>query len=614
MDFDTHVPAPTIKVNGAPLLPTMAPNVARIVVEGQRNLPTMCEVEFQDDDTTIADNPMMRPGVTLKVESAPASEDPTQRSLGALFDGEIVAVEASFTPHGGKRLVLRAYDKSYRLHGQRRTKSYLMQSDSLIVQQVCSAAGVTAQVQATTTMHPYVLQHNQTDWEFVQQRARECGFEVGMNPLGMLSFRRSGPDPTAGVPQRLAFGANLLSFRTRVTSAEQAKATKAQAFNGELKQKVVGAALPVPPENTVNDPQLSPTMLGTRFGKDDQQSHVPFDLPLAATEHATARRTHKASASFEAEGRCIGNPAMRPGGKVSVSDVGKTFSGSYTLTTVRHVFDASGYVTEFTVSGSHDRSLLGLAQPGAATGLAGRDTGGRVYGLVVAQVTNSTDEKQLGRVKVKFPWLDDTEESSWAPVAMVGGGPGKGFQDVPEVGDTVLVGFEHGDMRRPYVLGGLYNLTDKPPAFPLTPPKIAGGKTNLRVYQTRAGHKLEFDDTTGTESITIQSKGGAKIVVTDAPQESIAITDKSGKNSITIDGAAQKVVINATADIQLKATANLKLEATGNMELKAMGQLKLEGTGGVDIKTPAMLNVEGATSTVKGNGQLTLRGGMVMIN
>src|SRR6516162_486840 len=88
----------------------------------------------------------------------------------------------------------------------------------------------------------------------------------------------------------------------------------------------------------------------------------------------------------------------------------------------------------------------------------------KIYGLVVGIVTNNKDPDGLGRIKVKFPWLDDKLESWWARLAYPMVGKKMGFFYLPEINDEVLVGFEHGDVRFPYILGSLYNGVDKPPA------------------------------------------------------------------------------------------------------------------------------------------------------
>ena len=82
--------------------------------------------------------------------------------------------------------------------------------------------------------------------------------------------------------------------------------------------------------------------------------------------------------------------------------------------------------------------------------------------MVNALVSNIDDPDELGRMKVTFPWLGDKSESHWARVAVPGAGNERGVLIMPEVGDEVLVAFDHGDPRLPYVIGGLYNGKDKP--------------------------------------------------------------------------------------------------------------------------------------------------------
>ena len=87
----------------------------------------------------------------------------------------------------------------------------------------------------------------------------------------------------------------------------------------------------------------------------------------------------------------------------------------------------------------------------------------RIYGVVVGVVTNNQDPEELGRVKVKFPWLSDADESDWARIATPMAGNEKGIYFLPEVDDEVLVVFEHGDLRFPYIIGALWNGQAPPP-------------------------------------------------------------------------------------------------------------------------------------------------------
>ncbi|MDX1620631.1 MAG: VgrG-related protein [Nitriliruptorales bacterium] len=598
--FDAHAPTPSVSIGG-PLSPLLSEKLHRIVVEAQRDAPAMCEIEFWDDDLRAVDDPTLLPGLPLTVESAPASEDPTHRSLGPLFEGEIVAVEPRYTPEG-TRVVVRGYDACHRLHRSRKTRTFLMQPDNVIVSQIASEYGLAPRVDPTPGMSEYLCQANQTDWEFLCERAREIGFEVSVSQ-SQLVFRKAGADPLAGIPQQLELGENLLSFRARATAAEQPTTTKLQSWNAIQKIPVMGLA-PVPvSENTPGDPTLLPQTIALQFGTtDDVETDEALDLQPSAMQRAQARRDHLAGVAFEAEGTCLGNPAMVPGGQISLQGTGMRWSGTYTLSSVRHAFDGDGFLTHFTVNGRHDRSLLGLTNPGAARRADPGDAAD-LGSPVVAKVTNTQDPLQLGRVKAEFPWLGDMAESNWAPVVAMGAGSGKGWQITPEVGDQVLVTFEHGDVRRPYVLGGIHNAQDLQPE-PLG--AVAGGQTNLRVFKTRAGHVMTFDDTPGMEAVSIETHQGSKIVVQEGPTNEIVISDASGQNEIKIDGASSA--------ISIKSGANLTIESVANLDLKATGQVKIEGQGGVEIKSAAMLNVEGSTTSLKSNGPMTVQGTPIKLN
>lgn len=182
---------------------------------------------------------------------------------------------------------------------------------------------------------------------------------------------------------------------------------------------------------------------------------------------------------------------------------------------------------------------------------------GRVVGVVPALVTNNDDPDKQGRVKVKFPWLSDREESDWARVAGPYAGKGRGLYVLPEVGDEVLVAFEHGEVARAYVLGALWNGVD-------TPPADDGDGRDRKVLRTRSGHLIRLDDSDGAEKIEI--------------------LDKTGKNTLTVDSAANTVTIAADRDIVLKAPqGTVKIEAQ-KVEMTASGEAKLEASGTMTVK------------------------------
>jgi uncharacterized protein involved in type VI secretion and phage assembly len=174
--------------------------------------------------------------------------------------------------------------------------------------------------------------------------------------------------------------------------------------------------------------------------------------------------------------------------------------------------------------------------------------GGRWYGVFPATVTDIMDPEGLGRVKVTLPWSADTGSDrydGWARVATLMGGKNRGSWFVPDVDDEVLVSFEGGDVRRPFVLGGLWNGVDSPPET-----MDGGGRNFKKVIRSRNGVKITLDDQDGQEKLILETPGGQKITMKDGPG-AVEIVDSNGNSmkletaGITVTAAA-KVTINAS--------------------------------------------------------------------
>jgi len=199
---------------------------------------------------------------------------------------------------------------------------------------------------------------------------------------------------------------------------------------------------------------------------------------------------------------------------------------------------------------------------------------GRVFGVTAGLVTNNQDPDGLGRVKVKFPWLSDDNESDWIRIATMMAGGDRGSFFLPEVEDEVLCAFEHGDINRPYVIGALWNGVEKPPE------SNSDGNNNIRKIRSRSGHEIIFDDngSAGQEKVEIHTKAGHKIVLDDSlGQEKIEISDKTGSNSIVIDSVQNSITISSSLQLKIKASI-IEIEADSMLTIKAGAILTLQGS------------------------------------
>jgi phage baseplate assembly protein V len=210
-------------------------------------------------------------------------------------------------------------------------------------------------------------------------------------------------------------------------------------------------------------------------------------------------------------------------------------------------------------------------------------------GVYPAIVTNINDPDKTGRVKVKYPWIDDQLESGWIRCMSFGGGAERGFLWLPEVNDEVMVMFEHGDFNHPFILGGLHNGKDK---MPETTP-VQNGKVELRTIKTREGHIVRFNDKSGEQKIEIIDCKDNTSIVMDTQNKKITITSKG------------EIQVDADADIIVNTKKNAKI----NVDMNADVIVKQNAT----VTVTQNITIKGMNITIQANGTLTLKGNKVDI-
>jgi phage protein D/phage baseplate assembly protein gpV len=564
----TRAQFPFVGIDGTAIREDLRREIVEAWVDDHLVLPDSFLVRFRFDDPAMWDNLRARIGQEIEIRSGALGES----ADATLVKAEITSIEAIFE-HGKRYLIIKGYDASHRLQSGRKTRSFNNVSDSDLARRIADDAGLdVGTIESTTTVHDHVSQINTTDWDFLRTRAQEIGYKVGVRD-GQFTFVSAdgsgggagggGVLGGAGGGAELTVGQGLLMFRPRVTGAQQVSQVEARGWDMNRKEAVTHEASAETTSVTLDESGWTPSALADTFGG---PSYLTCELPIATD--AEARSVAEAtvediSSSFaEAEGTAEGNPRLVTGGTVTISGSGP-FDGEYLVSHTRHRFDEDGYHTDFEVAGRQERSLLGLTSLGA-TGHGAPP----IYGAVVALVTNAQDPENLGRVKLKFPWLSEDFESDWARVSYPGGGPDRGFLCVPEVDDEVLVMFERGDMRRPYVIGGLYNGVDAPPSDGYV--DSSDGAIKVRRWRSTSGHMISLDDNSDQEAIVLTTGDEAYTIKISKADDEITIISNG------------KIVIESQSDLELKGT-NVKIEAQSSLEM-AGGNVKLEGQGQTEVK------------------------------
>ena len=566
--------AASIEIDGTPLADELIPLLEQVIVDDYLHMPDMFVLAFRDLERTVLSQAHLKIGSRVKV-SATALGSPRPE---ALITGEVTSIEAEYGLTGN-RAIVRGYDMSHRLNRGRRTETYRNVKDADIARTIAQRAGLPIDtIDDTGACFEHVSQANTSDWDFLSGRAREIGFEVGVEE-GKFSFRKPTPStegPADGDfatqdPTQLVLGQELLEFTPRVTSSGQVKEVQVRGWDPMEKRVLVGSA-----QAAATSARLaaSPGSLASVFG---DPVHVTVDRPLgsqSALEAAAKAIAEGIASTFaEAEGTARGNPRLKAGAAVSVGVVADDFAGQYTLTQTRHVFDSNGYRTRFVVSGRQERSLLGLTSAiGGASASAGSGASKPIDGVVVALVTNVDDPQKLGRVKLKFPWLSNSYESDWARMVQLSAGPNSGAVFLPEVNDEVLVSFEFGDVRRPYVVGGLYNGQDKPR---LGDGLVDNGKIRRRGIVSRRGHRF--------------------VLLDDASKSGIALITSDDKLKIALKETGTEIHVFSDGTIRIESTRDISIKSQAGISIEAQSQLSLKGQGGVKIESGGVVDIDGAT-------------------
>jgi len=197
-----------------------------------------------------------------------------------------------------------------------------------------------------------------------------------------------------------------------------------------------------------------------------------------------------------------------------------------------------------------------------------RGFGGLFYGVYAGLVSDISDPQGQGRVKVKLPWSPDGDGQAyeaWARLATFMAGNNRGSWFVPDVGDEVLLAFEAGDPRRPYVVGSLWNGKDAPPQS-----MDGAGRNPVKLLRSRNGVKITLDDSDGRELLKLETPGGQSIVLQDGPG-SIEIKDSNG-NTIKLE--ASGITVTASAQVKVQAST---VEISAGMVTVNAGMSKFSG-------------------------------------
>jgi len=586
--------SPIVTLNGTAF---PSDNLIDLRVETAIGLAGRCNIRLRYDlaDWTPAIGDAL--GVTMTGQDNAKTE---------VFSGEIVSIGAEIDSTGSE-LTITAYDKGHRLNLATKTRAFMKQSYAEVIRKIAGEHGLRCQADDSLNLrHDYMVQAT-TDHAFLTEICLRTGCEWYVDGSTLVVRQRGTAD--SGIT--LALNQDLIRVRVRYSAAEHATSVKVMGWDTKGKKDIAAehtATLKARPPGTPSAFTGADSDKGKFGAVVLKTSTLPALTQDEANVVAEGLSVRLATTKMIVKGEALATPKLKIGFTVSLDKVGPKLKGKYYVTAVEHVYGTNrSATTRFTAGGLEPSSLVDLLGSG--------DHGVAPWsqlGVVIGIVTNNdqTDGKLPGpgRVKVKFPTLGEGVESAPARLVTYDAGQGRGAYNVPEINDEVLVAFEHGDPRRPYVLGSVWSGKDKPPTFSDI---VKGGKVMARHMKTRAGHTMTWNDgdSPADKNLTILLADGKTTLVLGHKKIDI-INDKL---PITISNGDATITLKDSGDIEMKAK-NIKLDA--QVKVSINGQ-NIENTAKVGFKVAANAAVEikgNAPSKFESAAILTLKGAMVKIN
>jgi phage protein D len=561
---------------------TVADKLVDLVVDRQLRLPDRATLRYRDFDLAVVDGGTFSIGSSLQIQLGSAETS----GVATVFDGQITGLEPEFTSQGAT-LVVCGLDRAHLLQRSSRTATYQQTSYGEIATQLAEQAGLEASPEISSGLTlPFVQQSNETDWDFLWRLALEVdyqvrveGRELGFSPAGKLGSEVTG----------LTWGAGLLAFRPRVTGVQQVDEVTVRGWDPATATAIEASASAPAPENRLGiDRDKVIEAIGNARA-------TVVDRPVTSQAHAetvaNSLAAQLASVFVEGDGTAKGTPQLAAGGQVRIAGVGESFSGTYAVTGVRHhLRSPDGYLTDFSICGRAHRTVLGLSRAPESLGWHRR--------IVVGVVTNASDPEKLGRVRVKYPALDDSHEGWWARVLAPGSGAARGLFSLPQVGDEVLIAFEHENDQHPYLLGSVFNGTKTPGTVVQD-----DGSFTLATPRNVTIDASERAEITARQTLTMTATGTAKLTTKPSGDASAAGGQEPAGGAQAPPGDIQ---LDSNGALELSGDANASLSAGTTTAISAKAGVTVSGGEQVTIEADGTIAVSGATISIAATETLSI--------
>ncbi len=564
------VVSPVILIEGSELARTWL--VDSITIRKEINRIPWAKIVILDGDPSsgsfaASDDQLFIPGQKIEIKCGYQNETFT------LFKGLILNHAVKMRSNASSMLVLECRDQAVKMSIGRKSRYFTDLKDSDALSQIGGEySDFTTTTESSSVTHKELVQYNCTDWDFILARAEANG-KICLADDN--TFTVQAPDTAQAPVLSLEYGATMLEFDAEIDARHQLKKVTSKAWNA-AEQKILqfeGNDPGVSLGGNLTSSQLAEVIGLSEYSLDHGGKVEDTELQAWSDALLIKRQLAKVRGRV----KCKGIHTVKPGSIIELGGVGDRFNGNAFVSGIQHFIAAGDWLLDIqfgmepewftTETKINDQPAAGLI-----SALHGLQTG------VVTQIDGDPDSEN--RIKVRLPVISESEEGIWARLATLDAGNQRGSFFLPEVGDEVIVGFINDDPRDAVVLGMVHSSA-------LPAPLTAEVGNPQKGFITRSEMKLIFDDE--KKIFTVETPGGKKIIL-DEDGDTITISDDH-QNKLVMD--SDGIVIESLGKIEIKAQKDLVLAGL-NTEMKAQSTLTVEGSAGAEVKAGGTMAVKGA--------------------
>jgi uncharacterized protein len=343
VDDQLNVSCFKLFLNGTELKKELLVEVYEITVEDELNLPSMFTIKFN----IVDDIKGAWKGTDFDVFKI---GDPVKISMGIdssvdIMTGEITSLDYTFGDFC--YMDIRGYDKLHRLRFGTMRRSFKDMKDSDIAASIASEVSLAAKTENTATVHPYVFQNNQSNYEFLIDRAIRIGYEILVEDK-TLTFRKSKEDKSPEVT--LEYGKELQSFYVQIKTLTEGSKVEVRGWDVKDKKEISSTASKGSEKTKMSGKESGYEMSEKAFITSSISVVDDVILDTKDAENiATAKYNTMLSEFMTGEGECSGNPKIRAGKTIEIKGLGDRLSGTYYVISTVHSVKQGAYITSFKV-------------------------------------------------------------------------------------------------------------------------------------------------------------------------------------------------------------------------------------------------------------------------